>query len=882
MNSVQEFVPIRRAWARVDLELLDSEASAFYALLYLGELIVKVTAAAFVGAINDDPDRRRDAAIARLIRGSGVGEHASVLEETLSGPTYQALHPAVQPLQQEITRKAEVGTWQRSAVDSMREALRELGVEDGISARASSLSSWFHYFALLRNKTRGHGAPLTEMMTALYPIVRRSLEEVASNFGLFQMPWAYIRRNLSGRYRVVPFGGASDHSSLTRLASVSEISIPDGVYVAISGTRFNVDMFVTDADLADFYVANGGPSDTRCEFISLISGSTREIDGSKYRAPARILQGSETDGANELYVLGSMFTNVPARLDDYVPRLALEETVYTALLHDRHEIITLAGPGGAGKTSLALQACHRIALSPEKRFHNLIWFSARDIDLLTSGPKTVRPQGLTLKEFAKSYVSLVSPAEASTKGFSAESFLARELQEASVGPCLFVFDNFETVVSQAEIFEWIDSHIRAPNKVLITTRTREFTGDKPIVVQGMTDDEAKELIARTSRRYGFSDILKKANVDELVRESGGHAYVLRIFLGEIASRGVYVSPERVIADEDRLLGALFERTFARLSPVAQLLFLILSSWRSAVPTLALEATFLYHSPERLHVPSAIDELARLSLIEEIHGRDHKVTYLNVPLAALTFGRKKLITSSHRALIEKCVETLQLFGATQASGTDRVLAHALFRFLSATQKKIESDHLKLDDVRPMLEFLASSSPELWVSLERLVAHVSPERSDLRVDYLKRYLEASPDASDTVAAWRALAQLLGRVGDTEGEVLAYGEIARLPGATIADVSEAANRLNTTLKARQPDVHQLSAFAKRETILRVARRLEGEYQSLRAKDLSRLAWLYMNVGNESDALRIAMEGVRREPDNDYCGRLFERLSQQKTLTK
>jgi hypothetical protein len=40
------------------------------------------------------------------------------------------------------------------------------------------------------------------------------------------------------------------------------------------------------------------------------------------------------------------------------------------------------------------------------------------------------------------------------------------------GPFLFVFDNFETVVSPGEAFAWIDTYIRSPNKALITTRIR--------------------------------------------------------------------------------------------------------------------------------------------------------------------------------------------------------------------------------------------------------------------------------------------------------------------------------------------------------------------------------------------------------------------------
>lgn len=79
------------------------------------------------------------------------------------------------------------------------------------------------------------------------------------------------------------------------------------------------------------------------------------------------------------------------------------------------------GPGGAGKTSLALEVCHRIASEESGRFELMIWFSGRDIDLLPTGPKTVRPQGITIKDFAKTYCALVSPTESGLRGFRPEN-----------------------------------------------------------------------------------------------------------------------------------------------------------------------------------------------------------------------------------------------------------------------------------------------------------------------------------------------------------------------------------------------------------------------------------------------------------------------------
>ncbi len=60
---------------------------------------------------------------------------------------------------------------------------------------------------------------------------------------------------------------------------------------------------------------------------------------------------------------------------------------------------------------------------------------------------------------------------------------------------LFVFDNFETLTNPEEIFEWLNTYIRNPNKILITSRiSRNFKADYPIEIRGMEEEESRELI----------------------------------------------------------------------------------------------------------------------------------------------------------------------------------------------------------------------------------------------------------------------------------------------------------------------------------------------------------------------------------------------------
>ena len=51
--------------------------------------------------------------------------------------------------------------------------------------------------------------------------------------------------------------------------------------------------------------------------------------------------------------------------------------------------------------------------------------------------------------------------------------------QSNDGPFVFVFDNFETIREQAELYHFVSNSIRLPNKALISTRTRDFNLDPP-------------------------------------------------------------------------------------------------------------------------------------------------------------------------------------------------------------------------------------------------------------------------------------------------------------------------------------------------------------------------------------------------------------------
>jgi len=609
--------------------------------------------------------------------------------------------------------------------------------------------------------------------------------------------------------------------------------------------------------------------------LSYITNDRRKLPADDYLTPVDALPPSETEGKGSLEAMGECLANLPTRSGRYVSRPELEEKLSAELRLERHLIITLTGAGGIGKTSLALEVLHRLTQPENRRFDVLLWLSARDVDLLSGGPKRVRPDVLSLEDIAGLYVQLVGPLDSSEHDRKPIDILASGLSKCGLGPTLFVFDNFETLVSPLEVFTWLDTYIRAPNKILITTRVREFVGDIPLDVPGMNEREADLLLRNVAEQLGITRLLTPPYIEEVYREAHGHPYVMKILLGEMAKAGRIVKPERIVASQEEMLTALFERTFAHLSPSAQKIFLLLCNWRSVVAEVLLLAVLLRPENERVDIEASLDELKRSSLVEGIPSpRDGQLFY-SVPLAAMVFGRRKLSVSPMKASVEADSLLLQEFGpAKKEDVRSGVLPHVQWRLkrialAAAPMREMQERN------RGMLEFVAQRVPAVWLEIADFYMEIGgPYALGLAKDSLRRFLE-TPDGSVPVEnVWRRMADLCRHSGDAAGEVQALVEMSNSPAITLAAISSAANRINEiNRQLRRSGASVFDSQEKRILVRRVAEAMERRVKHFDATDCSRLAWLYLQLGDDVKARSLAARGLQLEPDNFHCRGLLDK---------
>ena len=856
---------------RVSLDQHDGDLAYLYALTLQLEFVTKLVTAAVVACIGDDADRHRYTLEHRLVRANSMGDWAETLNTALTGPAAQFFRAGARDLVRGLTERVSESDVRYTALSRLCQAADELGLSPEIGHKAA-LRQFFPLAAAIRNRSRGHGAPTAHQAARTCPHIADAVSALTNTFTLFKTDWAYLHRNLSGKYRVVPLIG--DCKELQYLKRTKDVRLPNGVFVLLDSLVF-VPLVFSDPDLLDVLLPNGDFRNGEFESLSYITNSLRRQDGRPWMDPPERLPSSETEGRKDLDQVGNTFANLPP-LGDYIPRPALEQLLRTELVNtERRPLITLTGPGGIGKTTIAIAALRDVAEETDPPYDVILWISARDIDLRESGPKPVSPRVSTLTDIARLTVELLDPPVESGD-LDSKQYLARCLAAGEAGRALFVLDNFETLESPADVFRWFDTHVRPPSKVLITTRFRDFVGDYPIRVGGMTDDEAHALIDREASRLGIEPLLGDVYKATLIQESEGHPYVIKILLGQVASERRAVKPQRIVASADQLLGVLFERTYASLTPAAQRVFLLLSRWRVVVPEVAVEAVLLRPGNERFDVAEALSELRRFSLVEELGSEAEEERFVAVPLAATMYGRRKLESSPFRAAVEEDRKLLMDFGGGKRSDVTRGVLPRIQNLVKSIAKNAAADPAGFEAAIPVLEYLATRVPRTYLELAVLVVEASPDRagSDRAKEYLRRFIEtaAPPERLD---AWMRLANLCFSTGDVVGEVHALSEAALLPVTKVEGLEEIANRINSRMRDVRVLRFEQAWTAEMRVLLRgVVDVMERNLNGLSASGCSRLAWLHLNSGNQERALDVAKIGLTIRGTNEHCLNLVRKL--------
>jgi hypothetical protein len=346
--------------------------------------------------------------------------------------------------------------------------------------------------------------------------------------------------------------------------------------------------------------------------------------------------------------------------------------------------------------------------------------------------------------------------------------------------------------------------------------------------------------------------------------------VLKILLGDVAKAKKLKQVERILADSDEILTAIFERTYANLSPTAQRVFLTLSNWRSTLPLLAIEAVLLRPENEKMAVREGVEELERSSLVEVTEADADGQVFINAPLVASLFGKRKLLVSPMRSAVQADTELLYHFGAGQPADVRHGVGPRIRRVFQHVARRIGQGD-KLADYTAMLEFIARQYSPAWMFLAELHEEAGTSADlDATRDAIQHYLESQP-VGDLRVPWQKLAEISRRTSDTNGELHALVEICDLPETPYGEVSSSANRFNQALKTERDEIDPDSIAILLGRLIAI---MESRITEANATDCSRLAWLHINDRNEGLARPYVERGLALDPHNEHCQGLAAKL--------
>lgn len=865
--ETSNFDILARFETRLNSAKTESDNAFFYDLLLYGELIVKITSLFLIANLNEDKDRNRYRHLYRITRAGGIGDFSQVIMEILSGPASGNLSSAISDYELiELNNKIDPRSWQKEALYSLIDCLKLFEIDYTQPSAKTPFRVWFTLFASLRNKTKGHGAPTAEKISKACLLLEKSLSNVVNNLTLFKRPWAFLHRNLNGKYRVSAISKGNS-ASFDFLKREKDHSYKNGIYCYTDSIR-RVELLYSDPELTNYYFPNGSFNDKNIEFeaLSYIDDQKKYFEASEYVIPPAKLPQSITEGKPALDVVKESFTNVPDIAEEYIHRENLESELISVLKDkDRFPVITLKGRGGIGKTSLAINVIHDFYNSHPDRFSLIIWFSARDVDLFPNGPKQVQSGVITQEDISKEYCKLVYP-DVTVKN-PLQQF-SNDLSSNKLGPTLFILDNFETISNPTEVFEWINTYVRNPNKVLITSRiNRNFKADYPIEVHGMTEEQSRELIDRFANKYHIQHLLSSKYIDDLIGESNGHPYILKIMLGEIARTMKAEKINRIIADKDDILNALFRRTFQTLSPGAKRVFLTLCSWDSIIPIVALVSVIVGDENERIDVEEAVEELQKSSFIEFVEDADGD--FIRVPLAASLYGQTELKVYPEKLAVYNDRKLLMEFGATNSGSVKNGIAPLVERKFKRVSQRI-NNVLEFKREQETLEYLATKFPKAWLWIADM--HLAMDNYEEAKAAIREFLKTTTLPNDKIKYWQRYADLCEHSDDWTGESMAIVELSMVPNVPFHIISNGAYRVNHYFSKHTCDKNMESrneVFSKIAQVMSSRIKTEGD-----ATDYSRLAWLYLNLNDEDLASKYTLIGLSLDPFNVYCEKLKSKL--------
>ena len=716
----------------------------------------------------------------------------------------------------------------------------------------------------IRNKTRGHGAVGPEFWEFACPQFSRALSLLASNNPAMQWNWYHlvVRQKKQNVRALVLRGVTASHVRDEKAKKLRPKLAGLHIHPSEKSDVYHLgDLIEADHECLDYSISNGGYTGRgTAEFLNYASGKLKLLERENYLVTPSPLPQSTTEGYAVVEACENTFGNIPQQISGYVDRPFLQDELLSRLKDKNHSIITLHGRGGIGKTSLALHVVRELDYDESGRFDHLVWFSARDLDLRLDRPVDVRRSVSGIDTIVKNAGALLSDGKFDTDAFA--SLLQSPTKIGSDG-LLFVFDNFETLDDPKDVYRFLDMHTCYPNKVLITSRERAFKGDYPIEVLGMELEEAKVLLNQEAKALGISNIVTSVRMEEIHEYTDGHAYVMRVLLGEIAEECKWIPLKSLVPRRNDLLAAIFEKSFNKLSDDARWAFLLVAGWRSKVSELAL---LIVLADREYDAERALNTCLKLSLLSSSELPDGTYSY-SCPELARIFAKKKRESDPDRLLLEEDLQKLRGFGTLSDSVILSGGAEMFIKqFVIKSFQKAESDSSSIDQIDSTMVRIAEIDGRAWAGVAHFRRKFSSSRKDVAYAF-RRAVEEYPSDTDL---WLARADVAEQHGENAVKISSLISAVDSQPDDIELIKYVAGELTRYVRDNSIPMRLRGVY-----LASVRYRMVHIVSQLDATGFSRLAWLFLQEDDADQALYYANKGLALDSTNSHCQKVVMRCS-------
>ncbi len=244
----------------------------------------------------------------------------------------------------------------------------------------------------------------------------------------------------------------------------------------------------------------------------------------------------------------------------------------TKLILSHHQIVTVLGEGGVGKTATLVKCLYDLLDRVGDRFDTIVWVSLKNQVLTAAGIKTLANAITTTLGL---YQAIAEPLGAGHKGALPQVVdeLNAYLREFRV---LLAIDNLETL-QQNDILSFLRD-LPPTTKVVITSRIGlgELEIRRPMLP--MSEGEAAQLFRRFTQVHSVHSLskLSQADVIKICKKLHFNPLAIRWFLTSVQQG---TQPQELMNRQTELMEFCVENVYDKLSPKAVLLLQILLAAR---------------------------------------------------------------------------------------------------------------------------------------------------------------------------------------------------------------------------------------------------------------------------------------------------------------